>query len=327
MPRLLIVKTSSLGDVIHNLPILADIRARFPDMQFDWMVEEAFAEIPAMHPAVDKVIPVAIRRWRKNLFSQATWREMAAFNKSLKERTYDVVLDTQGLLKSALLASLGRGPRHGQDRRSAREAGAALFYQHVHPVPRGRHAVARNRQLAALALGYPEPDSPPDYGLRIAESTVATDFPPRYVVGLHATSRDSKLWPQEHWIDLGKQLAAQDLPLVLPWGNDKELARARAIAANVPHAIVPPRMSLRELAALLTGARGVIGVDTGLVHLAVALGVPTVALYIRSDHVLTGAYPADCMLSRNLGGMDQIPDVASVLAAFHSIIDQETKKS
>lgn len=327
MPRLLIVKTSSLGDVIHNLPILADIRAHVPDMQFDWVVEESFAEIPMMHPAITSVIPVAIRRWRHNLLSPNVWREMSDFRKRLRATRYDYVLDTQGLLKSALIASAAKGPTHGQDRHSARESLAALLYRQVHAVPRGQHAVARNRKLAALALGYAGPETPPDYGIRAQPVQLPIPLPSSYVVGLHATSRDEKLWPTENWIALGRQLFSEGLQLLLPWGNEQEFVRAKSIAAEVPHAIVLPRLTLKELASILTGARGVIGVDTGLVHLAVALNVPTVALYIHSDHSLTGAYPADFKLSRNLGGVGQTPEVLSVLAAFNSIIDQETKTS
>jgi heptosyltransferase-1 len=326
MPRMLIVKTSSLGDVIHNLPILADIRASIPDMRFDWVVEESFAEIPGMHPAIDNVIPVAIRRWRKTLLSRTVWQEVSHFRKQLQEQAYDIVLDTQGLLKSALIAHTAIGPIHGMDRHSAREPVAAALYQHTHSVPNGQHAVARNRQLAALALQYPLPATAPDYGIKAPAVTLPMTLPSSYVVALHATSRDEKLWPMDNWIALGCELFVEGLPLLLPWGNEKERLRANSIAEQVPGAVVLPRLSLKELASILSGARGVIGVDTGLVHLAVALGVPTVALYVHSDHSLTGAYPADFKLSRNLGGIGQNPDGKSVLAAFKSI-NQETIRS
>lgn len=327
MPRLLIVKTSSLGDVIHNLPILADIRAQYPDMQFDWVVEEGFADIPALHPAVDAVIPVAIRRWRRSLFSASTWREISASGKRLRERQYDFILDTQGLLKSALIALAAHGIRHGQDRASAREPLAAALYQHVHAVPRGQHAVARNRQLAALALGFPMPASPPDYGIRPLPTPLPLALPSSYIVGLHATSRDSKLWPVENWVALGRELHARGLQLLLPWGNDKERQRAGFIASEVAQAVVLPRLRLAELAGVLAGARGVVGVDTGLVHLAVALNLPTVALYTDTDPSLTGVYPADFHRARNLGGIGRNPEVSSVLATLSSIVDRENSAS
>lgn len=319
MPRLLIVKTSSLGDVIHNLPILADIRAHHPDIEFDWVVEESFSDIPALHPAVLSVIPVAMRRWRKHPFSGATWREIAAFRQRLRQTPYDLVLDTQGLLKSALIARSARGMRHGQDRFSAREPLAALLYDRRHPVPRGQHAVVRNRQLAALALDYPLPVSPPDYGIRASESMPTIDLPEQYVVALHATSRDSKLWPAAHWVTLGQQLLEQGTCLLLPWGNAAEQLRAQAIAAQVPQSVVLPRLRLNALAGILAKARAAIGVDTGLAHLAVALGVPTVAIYTDTDPLLTGVYPG-ASLAANLGGTGQIPDPGIVYNALMDII-------
>lgn len=313
MPRMLIVKTSSLGDVIHNLPIIADIRAHHPDMQFDWVVEEGFADIPRLHPAVSEVIPVAIRRWRRHLTDRAIWDEIAALRRRLREQTYDYVLDTQGLLKSALIASQANGATHGQDRASAREPLASLFYNHKHAVRRGQHAVARNRMLAALALGYPMPDTPPDYGIHSAPP--AATLPSPYVVGLHATSRDSKLWPVEHWIALGQALSADGLHLLLPWGNDPEYRRAREIAAEVPMATVLPHMRLSWLAGVLGGAQAAVGVDTGLVHLAAALGVPTVAIYTDTNPQLTGVC-AGTAPATNLGGIAQTPTPEAVLNAL-----------
>ncbi len=318
MPRMLIVKTSSLGDVIHNLPILADIRTHHPDMRFDWLVEEAFADIPALHPAVDAVIPVAIRRWRHSLFAAATWRELAAFRERLRRQNYDLVLDTQGLLKSALLALGAHGTRHGQDRASAREPLAALCYQKHHHVPRNQHAVARNRMLAARALGYPLPAGAPDYGIEAPGAAPPCVPPQAYVVGLHATSRASKLWPAPHWIALGRLLAARGLALLLPWGSEAERQGAQIVAAAVPQAAVLPRLRLAELATVLAGARAAVGVDTGLVHLAAALALPTVAIYTDTDPQLTGVCPGRSR-AVNLGGIGKVPAPEAVLAALEGI--------
>ncbi|WP_142810209.1 lipopolysaccharide heptosyltransferase I [Tepidiphilus olei] len=323
MPRLLLIKTSSLGDVVHNLPILADIRTHYPDMRFDWVVEESFVDIPALHPAVDQVLPVAIRRWRRDLFSAATWREIATFRRQLRASCYDLVLDSQGLLKSALIALLARGEKHGYDRRSIREPVASLFYGHRHAVSRTLHAVTRNRLLAATALGYPPPSTAPDYGIRAPQQPLPLELPARYVVALHASSRDSKLWPKEHWVELGRTLAATGSPLVLPWGNARERDRAEAIAAQVPHALVLPRLRLAQLATLLSGAWAVVGVDTGLVHLAAALGVPTVALYTDTDPQRTGVLPGRAQSAINLGSIGQIPSPATVLEA----LDRLTQRS
>ena len=320
MPRLLIVKTSSLGDVVHNLPIVQDIRAHRLEMTIDWLVEEAFADIPALHPAIDRVIPVALRRWRKRLCAPATWQEIGAMRRQIKHHDYELVLDTQGLLKSALLSCLASGARHGQDRHSAREPLAAAFYQYRHAIAKGQHAVVRNRALAAAAFGYPMPQTPPDYGLRAAAVQPSASNGMPYVVGLHATSRDSKLWPVDRWIRLGRHLGSLELALLLPWGNEAERLRAQQIAEAVPHAAVLPRMRLQELAAVLAGARAAVGVDTGLVHLAVALGLPTVALYTDTDPRLTGIYPGANGRAINLGGQGDAPAADLVIATMNDLL-------
>lgn len=318
MSRLLIVKTSSLGDVVHNLPVVTDLRQRFPELSIDWVVEEGFADIPALHPGVSEVIPVALRRWRHGLLSAATWREIGATRARLARQPYDLILDTQGLLKSAVVAHWAKGPRHGQDRASAREPLAALLYQHAHAIARGQHAVTRNRALAAAAFGYAPPAAPPDYGIR-AEARPTVELPPRYVVGLHGTSRDSKLWPLPHWIALGRSLARSGRALVLPWGSEAEHGRAQAIAAEVLPAVVLPRLPLRELAAVIAHAEAAVGVDTGLIHLAAALNKPTVAVYTDTDPSLTGVLGPDAARFRNLGGIGRMPAAESALAALDEV--------
>lgn len=320
MPRLLLIKTSSLGDVIHNLPVIADIRAHFPEMEIDWVVEEGFADIPHLHPAINSVIPIAIRRWRRTLFSKKTWQEIIACKRKLKAASYDLVLDTQGLLKSAVIGSFARGAKHGQDKNSAREPIAACFYQHKHNVPWSEHAVVRNRQLAALALGYAMPVTPPDYGIQVAKAEPPIALPAAYIVGLHGTSRDSKLWPAQNWIALGKHLSGQGLNLLLPWGNETERNRAAAIAASVPQAMILPKLGLNELASVLARAKAVVGVDTGLAHLAVALKVPTVAIYMDTEPSLTGLYPGLNSAAINLGGRSQMPSPEKVIQALSTLI-------
>lgn len=323
MPRILLVKTSSMGDVIHNLPLIADIRAHHPHAVFDWAVEESFAEIPRLHPAVSTVIPTALRRWRKQLGHAGTWREMAALRRQLQAEPYDCVLDTQGLLKSALISRLAHGPSHGQDRRSAREPLAAMLYQHTHYSSRQQHAVTRNRELAALALGYAVPTTLPDYGLQpqpLAQAIAGIELPQAYVVGLHATSRDSKLWPVPHWVTLGNELRQQELALVLPWASAIEQARALLIASQVPGALVLPRLGLSSLAGIIAGAKAAVGVDTGLAHLAVALKRPTIAIYTDTDPQLTGIYPGQDAIALNLGGKSIATSPQQVLHALHPLL-------
>jgi heptosyltransferase-1 len=315
--RILIVKTSSLGDVIHNLPVVSDIRRHFPDAVVDWCVEDSFASIPRLHPGVGKIIPVAIRRWRKNLTKAATWKEIGDFRRSLQAEAYDAVVDTQGLVKSALMASQARGPALGYAADSAREPLAARFYQRKYSVSRELHAVVRNRRLAAAALGFAA-DGEPDYGIAAAAAGFAW-LPHRpYVVFLTATSRDDKLWPEANWLALGQELNSLGISAVLPGGSAVERERARRLAAGIPGAVAAPAMSIPDLAALLAGGRAAIGVDTGLTHLAVALKVPTVALYTATDPGLTGVLGVG--FHRNLGGKAQIPSASAVLAELQPVL-------
>lgn len=310
MPRILLVKTSSMGDVIHNLPIVSDIRSRFPAAEIHWLVEEGFADIPRLHPGVNEVIPVALRRWRRQLWRPSVWREMAALRQRLKAAPYDFILDTQGLLKSAMLGRLARGVHIGYAKTCAREPLAARFYDRAFHVDPGAHAVLRYRALAAqafeLATGLPL-----DYGIPKPQAAPswAPDAP--YAVLLHATSRDEKLWPEDDWVNLGTNLHRQGMVSLLPWGNGAEFERAERLAARIHDAIVAPRMRLTEAAALLARARIVVGVDTGLVHLATAVGTPTIGIYCGSDPAKNGLYAATPIA--NLGGEGAPPAVKEVV--------------
>lgn len=315
--RILIVKTSSLGDVIHNLPVVSDIRRNFPDAGIDWVVEESFSSIPRLHPEVEAVVPVALRRWRKKIFSSLTWSEIGAFRHQVLAKHYDVVLDTQGLLKSALISAQARGRKCGYDADSAREPVAARFYEHRYHVSKTLHAVTRNRLLAAAALGYTA-DSPVDFGIVVPPhlSGILTSKP--YVVLLTATSRDDKLWPEALWLELGRRLWDAGYVSILPGGSAPERERAARLAADLPGAMAAPPMALPELAGLLAGARGVVGVDTGLSHLAVALNVPTVAIYTATDPGLTGVFGGG--YHKNLGGKSQLPGAQAVFDALQPVL-------
>ena len=308
MPRFLFIKTSSLGDVVHNCPAVSDVARCVPGAEIDWVVEDSFAEVAARHTGVRREIPVSIRRWRSELFSPATWSEFLAFRDALRAERYDAVIDSQGLVKSGLLAAMARGRKHGYDRGSAREPFAARFYDSLHAVPPEQHAVERNRQLAAAALGYALPQQF-EYGLR-AQGELPIRVRTPYVMLLTMTSRDDKLWAEERWRLLGQWLEAQDLHCLLPWGNEEERRRCARIATAIPRAVVPKRLPLAQLARLARDARCVIGVDTGLAHLAAALGVPVLGLYCGSDPSLTGLHGNG--RARNLGGAGRPPEVAEV---------------
>ena len=315
--RILLVKTSSLGDVIHNLPVVSDLRRNFPEARIDWCVEGPFADIPRLHPDVSEVIPVALRRWKKHVFSRQTWQEISVFRQRIARYRYDLILDTQGLLKSALIASQARGVKCGYDADSAREPIAARFYDRRYTISKTAHAVTRNRLLAAAALGYTT-DPAINFGL-VSPSTVTNWLPAaRYVVLLTATSRDDKLWPESHWLALANQLKAQGFSAVFPGGSTPERERAARLAAALPGAIAAPALSLPELASVLAQASAVVGVDTGLSHLAVALNVPTVAIYTATDPALTGVFGSGYY--RNLGGKAQTPTVLSVLEALQPVL-------
>ena len=311
--RVLLVKTSSLGDVIHNLPVVSDLCRMHPEAVIDWCVEESFAEIPRLHPAIRKVIPVALRRWRKNLFAAKARTEIAAFRRDLQEQAYDFVLDTQGLVKSALIARLARGLRYGYAAGVAREPLAARFYDRTFVIPTNANAVLRNRWLAAAAFDYPV-DLPLDYGIAAPELALpwcTWCSASRHAVLLTATSRDDKLWAEDAWIAVARELLAQGIVPVLPSGSAPERQRAERIAAGAPGACVAPPLGLRELAALTGRAALAIGVDTGLVHLAAALHVPTIAIYTATQPERTGVLGTGFF--RNLGGPAQSPKVDDVL--------------
>jgi heptosyltransferase-1 len=305
--RILLVKTSSLGDVIHTLPAVTDAVRALPDVRFDWVVEEAFSEVPVWHPAVERVIPVAMRRWRKHPFNRATRTEWKTFRAALDATSYDFVLDAQGLIKSAWLAVKAHAPVHGLDFRSAREPLASLAYAHRHAVPWGRHGVRRVRELFAAALGYslPEDATGEDDGAGHADAAAygldraripavegaadTADGTPRLIL-LHGTTWPTKHWPENYWCELARLATKAGWNVRLPWGSEEEHERALRIAKYLDGVSVLPRLPLAGLAAELLAASACVAVDTGLGHLAAALDVPTLSLFGPTDPGLTGAW-------------------------------------
>ena len=317
MFEILFIKTSSLGDVVHHMPAITDARRHLPDARLAWVVEEAYAPLARLHPGVDEVIPVATRRWRGSLTAPATWREIRRFRAAIRVRSFAAAIDTQGLLRTALIAHSVRGTRHGYDRASIREPLACLFYDVRHRVEWRAHAVPRNRVLCGLALGY-EPIEPPNYGLdraMIAGTTVKPDKP--YAVLIHGTAQSGKLWADRCWATVARGVGDRGFDVVLPWGTIKERARSVAIAATAGTGEVPDLRPLDAVAALIAGASFVIGVDTGLVHVAAALGVPLVAIFIDSEPGLTG--PVGTGPIAVVGGKGATPDPGQVLHALDGV--------
>lgn len=282
--RVLIIKTSSLGDVVHALPALTDARREIPDLLFDWVVEEAFSPVPSWHSAVIQVIPVALRRWRKAPFSKQTRHQWHEFKHRIHAADYDLVIDAQGLLKSAWLTRMVKSTSHGFDRSSARERLVALSYDKTHRISRDKHAIERIRELFAKTFDYPLPAYSADYGIY----TEDPDITSRQLVFLHGTTWQSKHWPEQYWQELVELVTDDGFQVQLPWGNQEERARAERLAQNNDLALVSPAMDLNEIAALLSCSAGAVAVDTGLGHLAAALSLPAVSIYGATDPSLTG---------------------------------------
>lgn len=331
-PKILLVKLSSLGDVLHNLPIVWDLRARLPDAQIDWVVEEGYVHL--LEPlltrdgfrGIDRIIPFGLRRWKKNLFQLTTWKEFFSFRKTLQSITYDVLIETQGLLKSAIVCSLAKKSSHAvvaglanATEFSGYEPLARSFYNQSVQVPTQCHAVDRSRWVMCSALDWSlieRGDAPQFYPSEfitsIPESAVA-DLRPPYVLCFHSTAREAKRWPNDNWIALGKDLSAQGYQLVFPWGNAAEKAVSQFLASEIPGALVPPAFSIEEAFSVIAGVALTVGVDTGLTHLAAVLNKPTIEIYCDSPLWKTEGYWSDRIC--NVGDIQNPPSIQEVLEA------------
>ena len=275
--RVLLVKMSSLGDVVHTLAAVTDaLRAR-PDLSIDWVAEESYQSIPGWHPGVRRVIPVALRRWRRSPWPMIRDQQWFKFRTELRRDVYDLVLDAQGLIKSGWIARQARGTVAGRSRQSAREPLAAAFYQQKHEIDLSLPEVEQLRQLFARALDYPVPGTPADFGID-PKRIPSANRTPGYVVLAHGAAWKSKLWPVESWVSLARTLAGEGLKVLLPWGGDEERARAEHIAASCAGEVLP-RLDIPQIAGVLAQADLVVGLDTGITHIAIALGRPTITLY------------------------------------------------
>lgn len=328
--KILIVRVSSLGDVVHNMPMAADIRRLYPDAAIDWVVEEAYTELVELQGAVRKVIPLALRRWRKSLLRSATRAEIAAFYRRLREEAYDYVFDTQGLLKTSVVMRMARlnpgGRRVGLGNAtegSGYEPISRVFHDLSVPVGLRTHAVERARIVAAKALGYSVEHKPPLFDLappstRATSAAWLPNFP--YAVFFHGTARAAKQWPQQHWIELGKHLAGRAMTVLLPWGSEDERRAAQAMQSQMPSAIVLPKLPLMEAILLAQRATLVVGVDTGLTHVAAAYCRPTVEIYGDSPRWKTeGDWSPNIV---NLGDEGMPVGVADVIAAVDGLLSR-----
>ncbi|MDX1490928.1 MAG: lipopolysaccharide heptosyltransferase I [Pseudohongiellaceae bacterium] len=292
--RVLIVKVSSLGDIIHTLPAVTDAKRANRRLVFDWVVEENFVEVPAWHPAVDRVIPVALRRWRKNLMKTFRSGEFKSFKHELKLEHYDLIIDAQGLIKSGIISRLAKGLTVGLSNSTIKEPLATLFYNKMYSVPKDEHAVQRVRELFSRALNYPlhqEDLERIDYGLDLKRIGIdAAEHQAGSLIFLHGTTWDTKHWPQSYWRELARLATAQGYTVSLPWGNLREKERAHSIAKGIEGVSVLPQQNLTGMARHIAAADAVVGVDTGLCHLAAALDTPTLTLFGPTNSGLSGTF-------------------------------------
>lgn len=344
--NILIVKLSSLGDVLHNLPIVWDLRAQYPQAQIDWVVEEAYVELlqplktTAEFRGIDHIIPLAFRRWKKNLKRGEFVRsiqEFIAFKQDLQSTTYDLIIETQGLIKSALVARWANPQKMAsiiglanQTEFSGYEPWARYFYTESVQVPFHCHAVDRSRWVTAAAMNQPVPQrdqSPPRFypaayveklvedarlGFASTRIDLGFDVTRPYVLCFHATAGASKRWANEHWRSVAQYLSDQGMQVIFPWGNDQEKKVSEQLAKNISGALVPSSFSIAEAFGLIAGAQITIGVDTGLTHLSAILGRPTIELYCDSPRWKTEGYWSNSI--SNLGDKASPPSVEEVLA-------------
>ena len=332
-PKILLVKLSSLGDVLHNLPIVWDLRARLPNAQIDWVVEEAYVHLlePLLSKngfsGIDRIIPFGLRRWKKNLFKLSTWQQFFAFRKELQAVSYEVVIETQGLLKSSLVCAIAKktpdavvaGLANATEF-SGYEPLSRCFYNQAVQVPFQCHAVDRSRWVISSALDWQLIDrmSAPQFypkayvdSLNANSSQVFEGLKSPYVLCFHSTAREAKRWPNESWVTFGKELTSRGYQVVLPWGNAAERSVSLLISAQIPGAIVPDAFSIAEAFPLIAGAALTVGVDTGLTHLAATLGKPTVEIYCDSPRWKTEGYWSENI--RNVGDIRKPPSLEEVM--------------
>jgi len=336
-PKILLVKLSSLGDVLHNLPILWDLRARLPGAQIDWVVEEGYVHLlePLLSrdgfKGIDHIIPFGLRRWKKNLLKPSTWQQFFAFKKQLQATQYNYIIETQGLLKSALVCALANKSSDtviaglaNATQFSGYEPIAKSFYNQCVQVPIDCHAVDRSRRVMCSALDWPLLERtntplfyPESFTDALPEKKIEGIKSP-YVLCFHSTAREAKRWSTKNWITLGKALSTRGYQVVLPWGNSSEKAVSEEIAKQIPGSFVPPAFSIGDAFSVIAHAALTVGVDTGLTHLAAVLGKPTVEIYCDSPIWKTEGYWAKNIY--NVGDIGTPPSASEVVSAALSLL-------
>ena len=327
--RILLVKMSSMGDIIHNMPLIHDIKQHYPEAIIDWVVEESFVELARLNLLVNQVIPIAMRRWKKAIFSKNTWIQFFNFRKNLRKYRYDVILDTQGLIKSAVVAKLANGVSYGQNANSSREYPAHWLLNQTLEIPRNLHAITRNRLAGAKALNYAFDEHQTDFDLQLtqqADKNSVAELPENCIMLFHSTARNTKHWPNERWIKLAHFLESQNHILALPWGSPLEKKRAEFIVASTSNAVILPKLSIVQLAGLMKQTVACIGLDTGLTHIAVALNVPTLAIFTDTFIWQAGTQPSAQGCAITIGGKPSLPAVNEVIEAFKQLMIQSTKQ-
>lgn len=315
--RVLIVKTSSMGDVVHALPAISDMARCVPGIEIDWLVEKSFSAMPGQHRAVRRVIPLQWRKWRKSLRAQETRTALQTWRQEMKRDRYDLIIDLQGLIKSAAFACFATGPRAGYDRHSIREPLASLFYSRRAGVPRQLHAVDRCRRLCAQLLGYELPSTAPDFGLQANPKAWTPAGTAPFAALIPCASRPEKLWPESDWVAVGKQLKARGWQVAVMWGSADEERLAHAIAQQID-GFVPPFLTVAQVADTLAQAHVVVGLDTGMSHIAAAHGRPTVGIYCDHEPGLAGLVGSGQVIS--LGGKGQRPSRNDVMSAVEQVL-------
>ncbi len=318
--KILIIKSSSMGDVIHALPVAFDIKQAQPDAEVHWVVEESFADIPDLSPFVDRKILTAFRRWRKHPLARQTRSEFSDLKRLLRHEKYDCVIDIQGLMRSAMVARLSGAESWGYSKDTIREPLASRFYTHTLPVAESLRPVRRYRTMVSRVLGYDIDPENPRYGLKVKPTPPTGVFGPYAALAVN-TSRAEKLWPQSRWIDVVRELRKEGLQSVLFWGNDDERRRVEEIACGVEDAVIMPRSSLKALAQTIAGACCLAGVDTGLTHLGAALGVPSVGIIVGTSAELFSLVSEKACAT--VGDKGVVPDAVEVLGALHAVMNSQ----